>query len=59
MADLPGFATSGHPIASCIVRIVFESRWLIRKLPPLNVPTSSWAAVAPTKCPGSGAPPGI
>ena len=39
--NLPGFAVIGQPMASCRVRIVLVSRWLMRYEPPLNVPTSS------------------
>ena len=59
MFDLPGLETSGQPMASCIVKMVLQSRWLMRKLPPLNVPTSSWAEVVPVKCAATGAPPGM
>ena len=31
----------GQPMASCRVRMVLVSRWLMRYEPPLNVPTSS------------------
>lgn len=53
---VPGRASRGQPMASWMVRMVLQSRWLMRKLPPLKVPMSSVTAVTPENSPAGGAP---